>query len=139
MLIAMLFFSVSGAVILNVFAAADGKMRRSAAGDSAMLCAQSCAEAYSVTGNAEETARTVFGEFTRREDGSLCVALDESCRPSAEGSITLIIRESAELSPAGTLTTAELVFMREDEELRRFTCAAYVPRLPEKEGGAYER
>ena len=138
MIIAMLFFSVSGAVILNVFAAADGKMRRSAAGDSAMLCAQSCAEVYSLKGSAEEMAETVFGEFTARDDGAISIALDESCNPSAEGVMTLIIREAEEDSPAGALRTAELVFMRDDEELRRFTCSAYVPHLPEKEGGAYE-
>lgn len=139
MIIAMLFFSVSGAVILNVFAAADGKMRRSAAGDSAMLCAQSCAEVYSIKGSAEKMAEMVFGEFTVREDGSLYVTLDENCKPSAEGAITLVIKENAEDSPAGALITAELVFTREGEELRRFTCSAYVPHLPEKEGGAYER
>ncbi len=128
MIIAMLFFSVSGAVILNVFAAAD----------SAMLCAQSCAEVYSLKGSAEEMAETVFGEFTARDDGAISIALDESCNPSAEGVMTLIIREAEEDSPAGALRTAELVFMRDDEELRRFTCSAYVPHLPEKEGGAYE-
>lgn len=134
MIIAMLFFSVSGAVILNVFAAADGKMRRSEAGDSAMICAQSCAEAYSLKGSAAEMAEMVFGDFTTREDGALSVTLDERCRPSEEGGITLIISEAEEDTAAGALRTAELVFMREDKELRRFSCSAYVPHIPEKEG-----
>lgn len=134
MIIAMLFFSVSGAVILNVFAVADGKMRRSEAGDSAMICAQSCAEAYSLKGSAAEMAELVFGDYTTREDGALCVTLDERCRPSEEGGITLIISEAEEDTAAGALRTAELVFMREDKELRRFSCSAYVPHIPEKEG-----
>lgn len=136
MIIAMLFFSISGAVILNVFAAADGKMRRSETGDGAVLCAQSCAEVYSLNGSASEMAELVFGNFEAREDGTLSVALDERCRPSEDGVITLIISESGEDSAAGVLKTAELVFMRDNEELKRFSCSAYVPRIPEKEGGA---
>ena len=138
MIIAILFFSVSGAVILNVFASADGKMRRSEAGDSAVLCAQSCAEVYSLKGNIEEMAQMVFGDFTALEDGSLSVTLDERCMPSEEGAITLIVSETEEDSAAGALRTAELVFMRADGELWRFSCSAYIPHLPEKEVGANE-
>lgn len=135
MIIAMLFFSISGAVILNVFAAADGKMRRSGTGDGAVLCAQSCAEAYSLKGNVREMVELVFGDFETAADGSLRVALDDRCRPSAEGALTLVISESGEDSAAGTLKTAELVFMRDNEELGRFSCSAYIPCISEKEGG----
>ena len=119
-----------------MFAAADGKMRRSETGDGAVLCAQSCAEVYSLKGSISEMAELVFGDFETREDGSLSVILDERCKPSKEGVITLIISESEEDSAAGVLKTAELVFMRDNEELRRFSCSAYVPRIPEKEDGA---
>lgn len=135
MIIAMLFFSVSGAVILNVFAAADGKMRRSETGDGAVLCAQSCAEVYSAAGSAEKMAEKVFGGFERAEDGTLRVALDERCRPAEGGAVELVIRESGESSAAGSLMTAELTFARDGEEIRRFVCSAYVPRAG-KESGA---
>ncbi len=136
MIIAILFFSISGAVILNVFAAADGKMRRSETGDSAVLCAQSCAEAYSLKGSADEMAEIIFWNFEVLENGSLSISLDERCMPSSEGAITLIISESGEDSAAGTLKTAELVFIKNSEEIGRFVCSAYVPRISERGGEA---
>lgn len=59
---ALLFFVISFAVIIRVFAAADGLERKSRRRVKAALCAQSIAEAYSVSGDTGTALRLVFGE-----------------------------------------------------------------------------
>lgn len=54
MIIALLFFVISFAVIIRVFASADSLERRSRQRQSAALCAQSIAEAYSVGGDVQK-------------------------------------------------------------------------------------
>ena len=59
-IIALLFFSISGAVILQVFAAADIKSRKSGELESVIICAQTLAEAYSESGNIVTAAKIVW-------------------------------------------------------------------------------
>lgn len=117
MIIALLFFSISGAVILSVFAGADRKSRESETLERVIVFSQSIAEVYSENGNAEETIRLVTSE---------CGSLDES--------ITLSSSEEKIDSSAGTLSRLTVTFTENDTEIYRFTCAAYI-----QHGGANER
>lgn len=127
MIMAMLFFSISGAVILSVFAAADGKMRRCVQNDSILLCAQSCAEAYSLNGDAVEMVEIVFGSGAWVSDGALQIPLNTQCGLSDSGEIMLTVTETENVTDAGTLHTAELLFTHDGETLQRLECSAYIP------------
>lgn len=127
-IIALLFFSISGAVILRVFAAADSKMHSVTTNDSIILCAQSLAEAYSVGGSASAAAVTVFGEeFTPDSSGTLTIPLDSQCRLSEHAEITLTLTERCEGSRAGTLKMLSISFSGSGGEIQRLECSAYIP------------
>lgn len=108
-IIALLFFSISGAVILTVFAGADKKSRQSEVLESVIIRAQSIAEVYSLSGNSEEAI-----EFVTRE----CGALDDNIRLSKS-------EEKTEKSE-GTFSRLTLTFSDKDGEIYTFTCSAYV-------------
>ena len=125
LIISLLFFSISGAVILKVFAEADSKARKSAQLESAVLCAQSVAEAYSVCGSVQQAFELVFGEDCA-VDGVL--RLDGDCRLCEDGEILLtFLREQSETA-AGTLSQLTLTFTMNDEELYTLDCSAYIPK-----------
>ena len=54
MIISLLFFSISGAVILSVFAGADKKSRAGETLESIIVFSQSVAEVYSLNGDYDE-------------------------------------------------------------------------------------
>ena len=89
MTLALLFFVISFAVIIRVFAAADGLERKSRRRVKAALCAQSIAEAYSVSGDTGTALRLVFGEDIPGDS----VSLDSDMRPEQDGEITLTLSE----------------------------------------------
>lgn len=125
---ALLFFLISGAVIVRVFAAADNKAKAAAAQDAAMLCAQSAAEYYSQTADAYGALCAVFGEGAIvKADDTFTAALDGECKAAAEGSVTLTAAETLTPTAAGTLSQLELVFSTEKGEFCTLTCAAYTP------------
>ena len=70
MIIALLFFVISFAVIIRVFASADSLERRSRQRQSAALCAQSIAEAYSVGGDVQKAVSLALGADLRDFTGS---------------------------------------------------------------------
>lgn len=136
LLVCLLFFSISGAVILKVFAAADVRAARNSAKENAVLCAQSVAEAYSVCGDAQQACLLVFGLTPQDDGGRLVVFLDENCAAvPIPSDITLSLTESRTSYPAGELAQLELVFSAESAELYSLTCSAYIP---EKGGAASE-
>lgn len=108
-IIALLFFSISGAVILSVFAGADRRSHKSELLESVMVYSQSIAEVYAVSGNADETLKTVEKE---------CGRLDES--------IALSKFEEKTENTAGTLSKLTLRFTENGEEIYKFTCSAYI-------------
>ncbi len=127
MLIALLFFCISGAVILQVFAAANSYMLKNRRCDSAALCAQACAEVYSAKGNISEMLSTVFGKEYTPENGVYTVALDNECLPSEEAAIVLTVHESTQSSPAGILSTATADFTYMDECFYSLSFSVYTP------------
>lgn len=129
LIIALLFFSISGAVILQVFAAADRKARLSAEKENAMICAQSIAEVYSESGNVEKTLKTVFSNEVRfdESDGTYSLKLDDKCRPSADGKIDVKISETRETALSGELSRLSILFATAEDELFSLDCSAYIP------------
>lgn len=129
LIIALLFFSISGAVILQVFAAADKKARLSAEKENAMICAQSIAEVYSESGNAEETLKTVFSQDVQFDEsgGTYSLKLDDKCRQSVDGKINAEITETRETTLSGELSRLSILFTNDGGELYSLDCSAYIP------------
>ncbi len=130
MIIALLFFIISFAVIIRVFAAADGIEREERRRGQAAILAQSAAEAYSVSGNAEQSVGMALGceiapaEGTRGKSG---LALGEDFLPSEGGEITLSFSEERNDSDAGCYSELTLVFSYQGEEFYSLRCGAYIP------------
>lgn len=127
MVTALLFFVISFAVIIRVFAAADSLERKSQRNVGAALCAQSIAEAYSTSGDVNKALELVFGEGV---SGGR-VALDNDFQPQENGGIILTLSEVRESYSAGIYSTLDISFERSGEEIYSLECSAYVP-----EGGA---
>lgn len=129
LIIALLFFSISGAVILQVFAAADKKARLSAEKESAMICAQSIAEVYSESGNAEKAIEIVFSEHLQPDEisGKYVLRLDEHCKPAIDGKINVEISETRETTLSGELSRISISFSTVEGELYSLDCSAYIP------------
>lgn len=130
MVIALLFFIISFAVIIRIFAAADGMERRERRREQASLCAQSIAEAYSVSGNAETALELVLGSSIQYS-GDGTIGLDGSLNPSCQPEITLSIAENRRELSAGVYSQLSICFTADGEEFYTLDCGAYIP-----EGGA---
>ena len=129
LIIALLFFSISGTVILRVFASADKRSRANAEKENAMICAQSIAETYSEIKNAGEALMTVFSQECEFDEGSgvYTIKLDSYCRPAADGIITMSAAEDREKTLAGELSELTVTFSNEEKELFSLVCSAYKP------------
>ena len=129
LIIALLFFSISGAVILNVFVTADKRSRSNAEKENAMICAQSIAETYSETGNADEALKTVFSQPPEFDgsSGVYTIRLDSYCRPAADGKIILTAGEERDKTASGELSDLTISFSNGEEELFSLVCSAYIP------------
>ena len=128
LIIALLFFSISGAVIVKVFAAADKRSRLNAEKENAMICAQSIAEVYSEQGSAESALKKVFSESAKLDEssGELSIRLDDTYRPALDGKIVLKASEQREKTAAGELARLSIAFESNDGELYSLDCTAYV-------------
>ena len=133
LIIVLLFFSFSAAVILQIFAAADHKQELSDLTEKSVICAQSVAEAFSVKGDLAESTLFVFGE-SLNGDTSGKITLNDDFMPSDNGRITLSLKQTGNETAAGTLLYLDMTFMLDNTELYALTCAAYTP----KGGGADE-
>lgn len=134
MIIVLLFFSISGAVILKVFASAELKSQRSARLERVMITAQSIAEAYSESGDFSAAAvlvcgnDAVFGESAPLGDtetdpddnGAETTLLLEG------GSVSVLARQTTDLFGAGELRGLKMTFTADGEEIYSLTCSAYI-------------
>lgn len=129
LIIVLLFFSFSAAVILGIFASADNCQRRSDLVENALICSQSIAEAFAVTGDFSETSEIVFGGNTGNFDGHATeIHLDSEMKPCQDGEIILYMSQLSEKNDAGILECLTFEF-RTDEGLL-FTpvvCSSYFP------------
>ena len=130
----LLFFGVSAAVILQVFAAADNKQKLGTLTEKSMICAQSVAECYSVTGDVGETVQLVFGEDAGSvEDNTLTLMLNSEFKPASDGVVMLKLSEISEtISTAGRLSRLQIDFTTGETTLFSLCCSAYIPQT----GGA---
>lgn len=128
LIIALLFFSISGAVILKVFAAADKRTRENAQKERAIICAQSIAEVYSELGNAEAALKTVFSDSVKLEDAGdgFSIKLDGDLSPALDGGVVLKASEQREKTASGELSTLTVSFNSENGELYELVCTAYL-------------
>ena len=132
LVIVLLFFSFSSAVILRIFAAADHKQEMSDLTESTVICAQSMAEAFSVSGSLSETAELVFGienEFGSNGE----IKLSKSLEHSENGAVTLFLSQENNETDAGRLSYLTMKFVYDGDEIYSLKCAAYIP---EKEAEA---
>ena len=128
LIIALLFFSISGAVIFRVFVSADKKTRESMKKENAIICAQSIAEVYSETADIDKTFDIVFSDSgVQKSDTERGITLDKYCKPAADGEISLTVSELREDKASGTLSRLTLVFTSGDEEIYSLECSAYKP------------
>ncbi len=133
LIIVLLFFSLSAAIILRVFAAADNKQKLGELTEKSIIRAQSLAECYSVTGDASAAAEQVFGVQPDMSEGMMSMSLDSELSPAQEEAVLLTMTElSREQSGAGALSSMRITFTAGESELFSLTCTAYIPN----EGGA---
>lgn len=128
LIIALLFFSISGAVILKLFAAADKRTRENAQKERAIICAQSIAEAYSELGDTESVLKTVFSDSVKIEETSdgFSIKLDGNLTPALDGNVILKTSEQREKTASGELSTLTISFDSENGELYSLVCSAYL-------------
>lgn len=122
---ALLFFVISFAVIIRVFAAADGLERKSRRRVKAALCAQSIAEAYSVSG---DTGTALPAGFRPEDTPGTAFRWIPTMWPEQDGEITLTLSEEREDSAAGTYSTLSIRFEYSGEEVYALECGAYIPQ-----------
>lgn len=128
-IIALLFFSISGAVIIKVFAAADKKSQNNALLENVIILAQSVAEAYSETGDFGEAAELVFGEDIIVKESS---SLNNAAAFSLEnGKLNLSAEEKSLSTDAGVLKELSMTFSENGESIYSLDCSSYI-----KNGGA---
>ncbi len=130
MVISLLFFSISGAVILRVFAAADMRSRESLLTEKAAIIAQSCAEIYSVKKDAKTALeQAAGGQCEDAGEGRYTVSFTGN--DSALPGVTLYAKETRTEYPAGTLCDLTLTFSIPEgdgqSEFFELSCAAYLP------------
>lgn len=125
LVLVLLFFSIAAAVILNLFAAADRRQKRNNATEGSIICAQTIAEAYSVSGDISKALELTFGK-DELKGGE--IKLDRSFTPDENGALTLYISESEEQSNAGALRTLDMSFSDNSGEIYSLTCSAYIPK-----------
>lgn len=119
-IIALLFFSISGAVILKVFASAELKSQQSARLERVIIFAQSFAEAYSESGSVNEAARLVLGtDGNVGEGGDIVLFLED-------GNVNMHTSEKREPTGAGELSELTMTFTADGGEIYSLTCSAYI-------------
>lgn len=126
LLIALLFFSISAVIMLRVFAAADNKQKTAALTEKSIICAQSLAEAYSVSGELSDGTYKVLGVSADGEE--MTISLNEELSPAEGGAVQLKLTETVlSENAAGRLSQLEITFAAGETQLYTMTCSAYIP------------
>ncbi len=126
LVIALLFFSISAVIILRVFAAADNRQKTAALTEKSIICAQSLAEVYSVSGDIRSSTAAVFGGNQPESDYE--ITLDEDMSLAENGSVMLVMEETVlSESASGRLSQLQMTFTSGEKELYSLTCSAYMP------------
>ncbi len=147
LLIVLLFLSIGGAVVLNMFVTADRKAVKSARYEQALTDVQSFSEVYALTGDIDASADKVYGvgAATVGADGSRTIVLDEDSKPlvtpegrEAYGRVTVQLFETAEETVCGRYSEAEILVFETGntaDMLIEQKCSAYIPSFAAGNGG----
>ena len=129
-IIVLLFFFVSGAIVMKAFATADLRAKSSIC-ENINLCTQSLCEGYSVKGNIEDTTALVFGEeFSADENGECIIYLSSDCKTvlGSDECIILELRERKERKASGELCFLTVTFRYDGEEIISAEASSYAPK-----------
>lgn len=126
LVIVLLFFSFSAAVILRIFAAADHRQELSDLTENTLICAQSVAEAFSVSGSISNSVEIVFGLENEFADTAE-IKLDNNLNPSENGNITLFLTKESSKTTAGVFSQLNISFLNGESEIYSLKCASYTP------------
>ncbi len=126
LLIVLVFFGFSSAVILQLFASADNRQRNSDLTEKTLICAQSVAEAFSVSGSLSDTVKLVFGE-DNSYTGNAVLTLDDDMKAVDSGAIILELTERNDSNEAGRLSYLDMKFIKNEKEVYTLSCSAYIP------------
>ncbi len=134
LIVILLFFSFSSAVILGIFAAADHRQKHSDLVERTIIFSQSIAEAFAVTGDFSEVTEIVFGTDAVVSDGHMAeIRLNDNMVPCEDGEIILSMLQNSIETEAGRLSSLEFEFRTNKGKLfSPIICEAYFPY----EGGA---
>ena len=139
LIIVLLFFSVSGAVILKMFATADKLESKSSITESAVMDVQSAAEMYARNGDMRGAVEKLYGSgwYVENVDGSVTVFLDEMRQPLLTPdvrekycTVSLTFSEQRSRGMCGEfceLTAVVLLYVDGGEEAYRQVSSAYIP------------
>lgn len=124
LIIILLFFSFSSAVILQIFAAADHRQEISDVTEGSVICAQSLAEAFSEKGNLDDTVRLVLDTSVQGESAE--IKLNESFAASDDGRVLLSLTKRDYIKSAGRLSYLDMCFKFDGKEIYSLTCTSYI-------------
>ncbi len=143
LIIVLLFFSLSGTVVLGLFAAADKTALKSSLSERAVMCVQSLSEIYATNGDMKKTTDEYFSgaSYFMESDDRCMICLDEEFRPlytedarEQFGRISIFMEENTEKTAHGTyseLSVQLFLMIDEPDEIYSHTCSAYIPDFSE--------
>ena len=147
LLTVLLFLSIGGAIVLNMFVMADRKAIRSARYEQALTDVQSFSEIYALTGDINASADRVFGPgcMTEGADGGLTIVLDDGSKPlitpegrETYGRITIRFFETAEETACGRYSEVGILVFETGNSAEMIIdqkCSAYMPSFAAENGG----
>lgn len=129
MIIVLLFFVISCAVVMNMFVHSDKLSRESERLEKMTFCSQSAAEIYSETGSTSKITEMLFGISTE-ENKAVNLKLDNDFSVSEEGALTLeLIPENN--SDREKFTAIEIRFSDNTDRVLYSVKAAHIPMSDE--------
>lgn len=146
-IIALLFFSFSGAVILKVFATAELKSQKSEQLERVIIFAQSFAEVFSESGDFYTAAELILGDNIAVEEDAVLLENDNAdpqmsiyensgCRirklPLEDGSVYFQTAETRYSTGAGEISDLSMTFTADGEEIYSLRCSAYIGGEPDE-------
>lgn len=127
----LLFFSISAAILLKVFAAAGEKAEKSVLEEKIILCSQSLSELYSLEADCEKTAEKLFGTFYEKSGEDIFVYFSRNLIPvmpnDSAAYVKLKIVSEKTPSKGGMLSELRYDFSENEENIFFGTCTVYVP------------
>lgn len=139
LIIILLFLSISGAVILKLFASADLIEEKNFLTGHAVMNVQSLSEMYAGTGDMRKASDALFGSgwYTEDCDGVITICLDNEMKPLLTedarrnyGRVNIVLDETRTEGNCGVLCcmTGKVYLLGEgNKEVYSQVCSAYIP------------